>query len=225
VISWNARFAAVAVLLAGTTLFLQARARDQFVAPQINLSAFPVELKNWAGTDVPIAGDTMKRLGSGEFLQRTYKDQAGGADVDLYLAYLPTRSSLYHHLPQDCLAGSGWEPVKSDVTTLNFAGDKPFPANRYLIARGDDRQLVLFWYAAHGRRVASDNKMDFYLIVDALRLNRTDNALIRMNTEVRPGEKLEDAERRLLGFAGVVNPLLSQYIPFDLPTQTSASSL
>ena len=143
--------------------------------------------------------------------------------MDLYLAYLPTRSSLYHHLPQDCLAGSGWVPVKSGVTTLAFPGDKPFLANRYLIARGDDRQLVLFWYAAHGRRVASDNRMDFYLIVDALRLNRTDNALIRMNTEVQPGENIEDAERRLVGFAGVVNPLLSRYIPTELPAQTASS--
>ena len=64
--------------------------------------------------------------------------------------------------------------------------------------------------------------MDFYLIVDALRLNRTDNALIRMNTEV-PGRRkiIADAERRLVGFAGVVNPLLSQYIPTELPAQTT----
>jgi EpsI family protein len=141
------------------------------------------------------------------------------------MANLPTRSSLYHHLPQDCLAGSGWVPVKAEVTTLAFAGDKPFPANRYLIARGDDRQLVLFWYAAHGRRVASDSKMDFYLIMDSLRLNRSDNALVRMNTELRSGETPDDAERRLLGFAGLVNPLLGQYIPADLPAQMPASSL
>jgi hypothetical protein len=55
--------------------------------------------------------------------------------------------------------------------------------------------------------------MDWYLVFDSLRLNRTDNALIRMNTELRPGEKPEDAERRLLAFAELVNPLLKNYIP------------
>ena len=55
--------------------------------------------------------------------------------------------------------------------------------------------------------------MDFYLTLDSLRLNRTDNALIRINTELREGEKPEDAERRLLGFAGEINPLLKNYIP------------
>ena len=213
-IPWNARFTAVAVLLAGTALFLQARARDQFVPPRIALTSFPAELKSWVGMDVPIPDEILKSLGPGEFLQRTYKDQtAGGADVDLYLAYLANRPAEYHHVPQNCLVGSGWLPVESGITTVALPGDAPFPANRYLIARGDDRQLVLFWYAAHGRRVASENEMDFYLALDSLRLNRRDNALVRINTELRSGESPGDAERRLLAFAGLVNPLLDNYIP------------
>jgi EpsI family protein len=214
-IPWNARFTAVAVLLAGTTLFLQARARNEFVPPRAALASFPVELKNRVGVDVPIPAEDLQTLGPGDFLQRTYKDQtARDSDVDLYLAYLPGRSSgLYRHLPQDCLIGSGWSPVESGIATLAFPGDEPFPANRYLIARGEERQLVLFWYSARGRRVAHESQMDYHLVLDSLRLNRSDNALIRMNTELMPGEKPADAERRLLAFAGLVNPLLSNYIP------------
>jgi EpsI family protein len=211
-ISWHARFAAIAVLLAGTALFLQGRSGDQVVPSRLALSSFPAEIKGWMGVDVPIPSEILATLGPGEFLQRTYKNQASdGGDVDLYLTYLPNRPGLYKHLPQDCLVGSGWSPVASNVTTLAFPGDEPFPANRYLIARGEDRQLVLFWYGAHGRRLAKENQMDFYLVLDSLRLNRTDNALIRMNTEIRPGEKTEDAENRLLAFAGLVNPLLKNY--------------
>jgi EpsI family protein len=213
-ISWNTRFVAVVVLLAGTAIFLQARARNEFVPARIALASFPSELKSWVGADVPIPDDILRSLGPGEFLQRTYEDwSAGGAGVDLYLAYLPNRPALYHHLPQDCLVGSGWSAVEASTTMLTFSGDSPFQANRYLIARGDERQLVLFWYSAHGRRLASENQMDFYLVLDSLRLNRSDNALVRMNTELQPGEKPEDAEKRLLAFAGLVNPLLNNYIP------------
>jgi len=213
-ISWNARFTAVAALLAGTTLFLQARARNEFVPPRVALASFPVELKNWVGMDVPIPAEDLQTLGAGDFLQRTYKDRtARDSDVDLYLAYLPGRSSGLHQ-PQVCLMGSGWSPVESGITTLAFPGDQPFPANRYLIARGEDRQLVLFWYSARGRRVvARESQMDLHLVLGSLRSNRSDNALIRMNTELQPGEKPEDAERRLLAFAGLVNPLLGNYIP------------
>jgi EpsI family protein len=212
-ISRNARFTVVTVLLTGTALFLQDRARNEFVPPRIALASFPVELKNWVGLDLPIPDEILKS--HGEFLQRTYKDQtARDADVDLYLAYLPIRSNLVNHLPQDCLVGSGWLPVESGITTLSFPGDAPFPANRYLVARGDEeRQLVLFWYSARGRRVASENEMDFYLVLDSLRLNRSDNTLVRMNTELQPGEEPVDAERRLLTFAQLVNPLLKKYIP------------
>lgn len=213
-ISWNARFATVVLLLAGTALFLQARARNEFVLPRTALASFPLELKNWAGTDVPIDDQILKTLRPGEFLQRTYRDETGsGAYVDLYVAHLLNQHALLRHLPQDCLVGSGWSAVESGRTTLAFPGDVPFPANRYLITKGDERQLVLFWYSARGRRVASEDWMNVYLAFDSLRLNRSDNALIRMNTELRSGEKLEEAERRLLSFARLVSPLLKNYIP------------
>jgi hypothetical protein len=101
----------------------------------------------------------------------------------------------------------------SGTTTLAFPGEIPFPANRYVIAKGDDRQLVVFWYSVRGRRVAAQDWMNAYLALDSLRLSRTDNAMIRMNTALQPGERPADAERRLLSFAGLVNPLLKNYIP------------
>ncbi len=213
-ISWNARFATVVLLLTGTALFLEARARNEFVLPRTTLASFPLELKNWVGNDVPIPDEILKTLGTGEFLQRTYQDRTSqGPYVDLYVAYLESQQKLVHHLPQDCLEGAGWTPVEVGTTTLAFPGDTPFPANRYLIAKGDDRQLVLFWYSARGRRVASEDWMNAYMALDSLRLNRSDNALIRMNTQLQPGEKPEDAERRLLSFAGLVSPILHNYIP------------
>jgi EpsI family protein len=203
----------MALLLAGSALFLHSRTGGESVKPRATLASFPLELRGWSGTDIPIPDEILKSLGPGEFLQRTYRNQTNpGTYVDLYLAYLPNQRALDNHLPQDCLGASGWSPVASGVTTLAFPGDAPFPANRYLIAKGDDRQLVLFWYSTHGRRIARDDWMDYYLVFNKLRSNRSDSALIRMNTELRPGEKPEEAEQRLLSFAGLVNPLLKNYI-------------
>jgi len=214
VIPWNARVTVIALLLAGTALFLHSRTSGEFAPPRTTLALFPFELRSWVGTDIPIPAEIRKSIGAGEFLQRTYQNQTTpGAYVDLYLAYLPNRPALDNHLPQDCLGASGWSPVESGITTLAFPGDDAFPANRYLIAKGEDRQLVLFWYSAHGRRIARDDWMDYYLVFNKLRSNRSDSALIRMNTELLRGEKPEEAEQRLLSFAGLVNPLLKNYIP------------
>lgn len=213
-ISWNARFTTIALLVAATALFLHARSEGQFVPARSSLASFPMELSRWVGTDIPLPNEALKKLGLGDFLQRTYRDgTAEQPDVDLYVAYFFNQTVLERHLPQECLAGSGWSPMESGTTNLTFPGDAPFPVNRYVIAKGSARQLVLFWYSAQGRRVAGENWMDWHLAFDSLRFNRTDNALIRMNTELQPGEAPRDAEQRLLSFAGLANPLLKNYIP------------
>ncbi len=214
-ISWNARFTLVAVLLAGTGLFQHMRTRE-IVAPQrASLASFPLQLGEWAGTDIPIPPQTLNTLDRGEFLLRDYQDQnKKGPGVYLYLAYFPNqRAGRRRHLPEDCLAGSGWSTVESSATTLSLPGYKPFLANRYLITKGPDRQLVLFWFWERGRGVATENWADFYLIFDSLRLNRNDDALIRINTPLQAGEEPDAGQRRLLAFAERVSPLVGSYIP------------
>jgi hypothetical protein len=43
--------------------------------------------------------------------------------------------------------------------------------------------------------------------------NRTDGALVRLTAFVNPGEDQAAADARLVEFARVVNPYLSDYIP------------
>ncbi len=214
-ISWNVRFAVVAVLLAGTGLFQHMRARNVVAPPRTSLASFPLQVGEWVGTDVPIAPQILNKLDRGEFLQRDYRDQnATGTGVSLYLAYFPSqRAGLRRHSPEDCLAGSGWSTVESGTTTLSLPGYRPFPANRSVITKGPDRQLVLFWFWGRGRGVASEDWADFYLIFDSLRLNRNDDALIRINTPLQPNEDPDAGQRRLLSFAGQVSPIVGSYVP------------
>jgi EpsI family protein len=215
VISWNARFAVVAILLAITGIFLHTRTRNTVAPPRTSLALFPLQLGEWVGTDIPIPPETLIKLDRGEFLQRDYLDQnAMGPWVSLYLAYFPNQQAgRRRHSPEDCLAGSGWSTVESSTTTLSLPGFRPFPANRYVITRGSDRQLVLFWYWGRGRGVAREDWADFYLVLDALRLNRSDDALIRVNTPLQPGEEPDAGQRRLLSFAERLSPLVDSYIP------------
>jgi EpsI family protein len=73
--------------------------------------------------------------------------------------------------------------------------------------------LVLYWYWAHDRAVASEYAAKFYLVADSIRQHRTDGSLIRIMTPMGPNESLESAQQRLLTFAGNVVPLLNNYIP------------
>ncbi|MGO9650663.1 MAG: exosortase C-terminal domain/associated protein EpsI [Terriglobales bacterium] len=210
------RFTVTAILLAGTAIFLQRRKPVETLPPRQSLAQFPRQLGAWAGRDVTIAPDVREVLGSGDFLLRTYTDQGSSTspDVDLFVAYIPSqREGDTLHSPKNCLPGAGWSPVESSQLSISLPGQPAFPINRYVIAKGDERQLVFYWYWAHGRAVASEYWAKFYLITDSIRLNRSDGALVRVATPLSEAESPQKAEQRLLEFTGNIVPLLDPYVP------------
>ncbi|MBS1850712.1 MAG: EpsI family protein [Acidobacteria bacterium] len=207
------RFSLIAILLGATAIFLQARGRSEVFPPRQPLQAFPHQLQAWSGSDVFIPQEIRNVLGAGDFLLRIYR-QDDSPSVDLFVAYFPSqRAGDTIHSPKNCLPGAGWSPVDSSRTTLNFPGQPPLPVNRYIIAKGNERQLVLYWYWAHDRAVASEYWAKFYLIADSIRMNRSDGSLVRVTTRLAPDESAAEAEQRLVSFAGNVVPLLNAYVP------------
>jgi EpsI family protein len=211
----HARFVMALVLLVGTALLLQARNRGEIFPPREPLSAFPKQIGDWTGTDVEIGKDIRDVLGPGDFMLRVYRpDNNRMPSTDLFIAYFPSqRAGDTIHSPKNCLPGAGWTPIDSSRITLAVAGHSPFPVNRYVIAKGTDRLLVLYWYLAHDRAVASEYWAKIYLVTDSIRMNRSDGSLVRLNTRMLPGESVDSAMARLTPFAGQVVPLLNEYIP------------
>src|SRR5437879_224233 len=209
------RFILAAGLIASAAIFLQARGRNEIFPPRRPLQSFPTQLNNWTSTDIALQKDVLEVLGPGDFLLRVYQNPAEKQPfVDLFIAYFPSqRTGDTIHSPKHCLPGSGWLPVESSRVTLALPRHSPFLANRYVIAKGTDRQLVLYWYLAHDRAVASEYWAKFYLVTDSIRLNRSDGSLVRVTTPLRPGETTDAAQARLTSFAGKFTPLLNQYIP------------
>ncbi len=209
------RFLSAGLLLVATALFLHARSSNETVPPREPLAALPHQLGAWTGTDVTIPQEILDILGAGDFLLRVYREPVPSQSyVDLFVAYFPSqRSGDSIHSPKNCLPGAGWSPVESNRVTLSLPGRAPFPANRYVIAKGEDRMLVLYWYLAHDRAVASEYWAKFYLVTDAMRLNRSDGSLIRVTTPLRQGETLDAAQQRLTSLAGNLSPIIDRYVP------------
>ncbi len=234
VIRSHLQFALAALLLTVTAVFLQTRSRSEVFPPRQPLSSLPHELANWVGTDVTLPKDTLEILGPGDFLLRLYRyvsprnDSPGNRSgdvsaevawashpyVDLFVAYFPSqRAGDTIHSPRNCLPGAGWSPLESKRITISVPGRAPFPANRYVIGKGVERRLVLYWYWAHDSGIASEYWAKFYLVADSIRMNRSDGALIRVTTPLKREENANMAEERLVSFAGQVVPILDNYIP------------
>ena len=208
------RFWAVCALLAGTALLLQARTSSEIIPAREPLASFPHSLGGWSSVDIPITPDVLNVLGPGDFLLRDYQDPGSGAEADLFIAYFPSqRSGDSIHSPKNCLPGAGWSPVQSDRISVRVTGHAPFPANRYVIAKNEERRLVLYWYWAHNRVVASEYAAKFYLVVDSIRERRSDGSMIRVTTRLGPHESVDAGQERLLKLAGQVVPLINRYVP------------
>lgn len=211
--SWL-RFLAVALLLAGTAIALRAWNRAEILPPHIDLAMFPMQIADWAGRNQPLAADVLDVLGPGEFLSRDYQRRRSDPPVNLFLAYFPSqRTGDTIHSPKNCLPGAGWTPIESERMPLVKPGGGAISVNRYVVAQGIDRQLVLYWYQAHGRSVASEYWAKYYLMADAARMRRTDGALVRIITPMAFGESEYAAQERATEFAGQILPVLDRYIP------------
>jgi EpsI family protein len=209
------RFILTAILMLATGLLLQARGRKEVFPSRLPLKAFPTQLGPWNSEDIAIDKDVLEVLGPGDFLLRVYENQAITEPyANLFIAYFPSqRAGDTIHSPKNCLPGAGWTPVESTRVSIEIAGHVPFPANRYVIAKGDSRQLVLYWYWAHDRGVASEYWAKIYLVTDSMRMHRSDGALVRLTTVMQPGETADVAQQRLMPLVLDIVPRLEGYIP------------
>jgi len=209
------RFTLIVLLLAVAGSLLRVRGNNEPKVSREGLASFPQQLGTWKGTVIPIPDEDLRILGPGDFLDERYENQGTTEPaVDLLILYFPSqRTGDTIHSPQHCLFGAGWLPVESGVTNLSLPGVAALLVNRYVVAKKGERQLVFYWYLAHGRAVASDYRAKFYLVKDAIRLNRSDGALIRIMTSIPKGESTDSAQHRLSSFAETLVPLLDRYVP------------
>ncbi len=197
-----------------TGAFLHSRSHPEQLPARHPLNTFPMQVGDWQGSDVPIPAIILESLGKGEFMERDYRRTGTDRPVELFLAFFPTqRTGATVHSPQHCLPGAGWAVAEHALLPLRLATGETRPVNRYIVARGGDRQLVVYWYQSHGRVVASEYWGKFYLVVDSVRFNRSDGALVRVSTPIDPEEGIQGAQERAVAFAGQILPELSDYIP------------
>jgi len=207
------RYWTVIVLLAATALLLHTRGDKDLTVPREPLAQLPVVIAGLTGSDEVIDQDQLDVLGPGDFLSRVYGSKTT-PPVGLFIGYFPTqRTGVTIHSPKNCLPGAGWAFESQNYVDLTDAVGKSHRVGEYTITNSDQRQFVIYWYQAHGRSVANEYMAKIYLVTDAIRLNRTDGALVRVIAPVLSSESTSSARARAEGFAMQLLPMLPRYIP------------
>ena len=217
------RILVVAVLLLVTFAYLTSKSTAEPTIPRQPLSDLPMRLGPWNGSQSPdFEKKILDVLGVDDYSRRVYSAQAEPGWVGLYIGYYASqRQGDTVHSPLNCLPGAGWTPIsqaRETVTVSNSpTGDssREITINRFVIQKGLDRQLVLYWYQSHGRVVASEYWGRIYTVTDAIRYNRTDAALVRVIVPIL-GDAPSDAEAahaRGIRFVQALFPYLGRHLP------------
>lgn len=189
--------------------------RDEVLPSRQAFLDFPMTIEGWTGTAFPLEPRYVEVLRFDDYVLADYS-RAGVPPVNLYVAYYRSqRKGQSAHSPQTCIPGGGWELTSIQQVSLDATdpGRSVMPANRVMIQKGDQRQVVLYWFKQRDRVVANEYLVKLYMLWDSMVRHRTDGALVRLTTPVLSGESDENAGERLVRFAQSVNPLLSRYVP------------
>ena len=204
------RLALTASVLVFGILALQALSRPEQVPMRNSFSEFPFVLGVWNGRDEALEDRVVKALGVDDYLNRVYS-RAAGDPVQLYIGYYKSqKAGETIHSPKNCLPGGGWMPVRSTRLAFDPGDGSSVQVNEYIIEKGREEDLVLYWYQSQGRVIASEYTDKLCMVVDSLRRHRTDGALVRIWTPVRGDEA--SARSRAVSMAHELFPLLNDFI-------------
>jgi EpsI family protein len=203
------------VLITGTlllaTALIHAVTVERVLPPRAALAAIPPQLGRWrAVADHAFDPGTVAVLRADDYVARTYTQP--GEIADLFIGYYASqRQGQTLHSPMNCLPGAGWQPLSSKRLQIDVGAATPIDSNRYVIQKGLDRQLVLYWYQSHHRTVSSEYAAKAYLVLDSIRWGRSDAALVRVVSPIGRDEVL--TERSAVDFVRALQPVLGRHLP------------
>jgi len=202
----------VTLLLLAHAALLYSSIRPELVPSSRPLAQVPETLGGWHLLEEGIVEPEVQEvLKADDLLNRFYGKGKEGANL-FVAAFKTQRNGKAPHSPKNCLPGSGWTPLESGELSVDVGQPQPITVNRYVVTAGDKRQLVLYWYQSRDRVVASEYRAKFWVMVDSMRLNRTDTALVRVVIPIDQNDNAR-AERTAANFVRSFFGTLREYLP------------
>lgn len=155
-------------------------------------SGIPVAIADHDGVDLELSPAERRVAGVTSYLLREYRPAgsaaAGSPRFQLYVGYYDRQlQGRTIHSPKNCLPGAGWEALAAGEVDVPAAGG-PVRVNKYLLQKGDEQALVLYWYQGRGRVAANEYRVKWDLLRDAALQRRTEEALVRIVVPVTARE-------------------------------------
>ncbi len=209
--SWL-RLVVVVALLAAAHGVVMLTSRTEEIPPVRSFHEFPDRIGPWQGRKGALDDKIFNVLGVESYVLSGYT-RPPDQYVNLYIGfYQSQRKGDLIHSPRNCMPGAGWDIVETgrEILTDPETGAS-YTVASLVLKRGNQYQMVLYWFHSRGRIIASEYMQKIWLVTDAVFRNRTDGAFVRLITPVKNSR--QEAVLLLKEFADHLKPLLDKYIP------------
>jgi EpsI family protein len=205
------------LLIAGLLLVSLLVSRPELQIPERQRFAFfPRQLGDWEARRAEVDPVALASLKLADHLSLAWQRPADPLPVSLWVAWYDLQVyGASVHSPMACLPGAGWrvETLGSHSIPPHRPGADALRINRAIIALGNERQLVYYWFAQRGRVLTSEYLLKWYIFQDSLLMQRSDGGLVRLTTPLPDKAATAEADARLAALTQLLRPVLDAYVP------------
>lgn len=198
------------VMLFASLLKVSTNEREYVAPERASFSSFPLKINEWSGNNEQLESTYIEALKFDDYFLADYLKN--GVLVNLYIAYYERQlSGQSAHSPATCLPGNGWIMEEMGEKELELDNGNTLLVNRAVIQKGEQKQLVYYWFQQRGRNLTNEYGVKWYLIKDSIQNNRSDGALVRFTTVVK--DDLSNSELQMTELVRNVVTVLPEYVP------------
>ncbi len=209
-------YVAIGLILTVGTSVQFIRGGEDIIPQRKAFMNFPLQLNAWQGRRDFIEQKYLNTLKLTDYVVVNYLSPDKNGGVNFYSAYYATqRKGVSVHSPSSCIPGDGWQITHFDqqeYADIHIQG-VPLRVNRAVIEKGEYKQLVYYWFQQRGRLITNEYLVKWYLFYDAITMQRTDGALVRLVTSLDKGQDIDVADQRLHAFMRELVIPLPDYLP------------
>ncbi len=200
---------AIFLIAAAVTFFA---GQTERIAPNKPFSEFPLDIDEWKGVTSELDEKVYNILGVEDYILANYRKPSGEM-VNLYVGfYQSQKEGDIIHSPKNCMPGAGWNITETSIETVPLdSTGKNMKVIKLLLQKGQEKQIVLYWFQSRGRIISSEYMEKVWLVIDSIFRHRTDGSFVRLITPVVKDETT--SVNLLKEFAQKAFPHLNEHIP------------
>jgi exosortase D (VPLPA-CTERM-specific) len=190
--------------------------REHIIPERASFASFPMKIGEWQGRREVLDEIYLPALKLDDYLLADFKRSAGDNPINLYIAYYASqRDGGATHSPAGCLPAGGWSIEQLDAITIPDVDGSgaSLRTNRAVMAKGDTRLLVYYWFRERDRNLTNEYIVKFMIFWDALTRRQTNGALIRLVVPIANTTYPANEDETLRLFISNLLPNLRSYVP------------